>query len=136
MLTDFRNAQWSMLQAQLGEHPALIRKNQSIEDVDYVLFPHQLIASIQIDTTGAERLPEGSEEQEALDETEDCLTELMCDEFGAALALVVTTDGVRDLFFYCSEEPETDSFAKLPLRRDVELHWEENEGWVFYRDLP
>src|SRR4051812_22669795 len=92
---------WANLSGTLSGKPAQLRRNDGILPLrNEPTWAHEVRVAIRFNRVGGDGLPDGKDEYVTLDAVEDLYRDGLQREGTAALALVITTDGIRDLIFY------------------------------------
>jgi hypothetical protein len=130
---------WANLSGTLHHKPAQFRRNDGMLSLrDDPAWSHEVRVAIRFNRVRDDGLPDGKEEYVALDAVEDLYRDALQRDGTAALALVITTDGIRDLIFYtCDPEAVIREFetSLKPATRthNVELTIRVDPRWELYR---
>jgi hypothetical protein len=95
---------WANARGTIGGLPAFIRINSTLQEIAPCPgFGHEALVRIAFNSAGDNGMPESEDDLTAVDEIEDCCKERLEAGGTAALALVITCDGARELYFYSSD---------------------------------
>ena len=134
-----KESQWSLLTAQDGDQPLVIRRNDSASEL--IGSPHyrtRVGVASPFTRPTENGMPE-REESDQLYEIEDTLrTRLESDEL-ALLVVTITGGNVKELVFY-ARDPEKAQLAIDAVRSEVTSHelqnyLEDDPDWVVYREF-
>lgn len=135
------NGSWGSLKGEMDGRLALVRVNEGLKGVvGHPAYHHRLILSIAFNSVRPDGLPGTREELAAIDRLEDLYRGALQTEQESLLALVVTTDGRRDLIFYTSNPDEAVKKLQNDLRPLLTTHQTEylvhvDAKWELYRDF-
>lgn len=114
---------WENARGHLGGLPAFLRVNATLRDhVPRPGFGHEIAVVIHFNSAGADGLPESEQDLSAVDEIEEGIKECLESSGTAVLAVVVTCDGVRRLYFYSSDAPAAIERRERELGPGMETH--------------
>jgi hypothetical protein len=135
----YKSQPWINAHGQLGGHPAHLRKNVGLRSADHASYPHLVLVSLLYRGVAGDGQSATPEEWARLDETEERIADAMCARFAAHFALIVTSNGRRDLFFFLAApagDAETDALIQsIEPSVDYELSFVYDPEWRPYRDL-
>lgn len=95
---------WLNLSGTLRGNPARIRLNEGVVPLqDDPAWAVEMLVTVHVNDVGDDGLPRDIDEYTALDALEDLYRDALQRGGRSVLALVITTDGIRDLIFYTSD---------------------------------
>lgn len=133
------DATWANLSGTLSGKPAQLRRNDGILPLrDDPAWANEVRVAIRFNRVRDDGLPDGKDEYVALDAIEDLYRDGLQRNGAAALALVITTDGIRDLIFYTCDPGAVIREFQTSLRpatrtHNVELTIRVDPQWELYR---
>ena len=132
---------WASLKGEMDGRLAFVRVNEGLKEfVGHPAYNHRVIASIVFNASGADGMPATKDEATAIDRMEDGYRGALQTEQESLLAIVVTTDGRRDLIFYTSSPQQAFHKFENDLRPLLTTHRVEflihpDAKWELYRDF-
>jgi Family of unknown function (DUF695) len=135
------DGKWASLQGEMDGRVAVVRVNEGLKEfVGHPAYNHRVIASILFNSTRDDGLPGTKNELNAIDRIEDGYRSALQCEQESLLAIVVTTDGRRDLIFYTSSPQQAVHKFENDLRPLLTTHRVEflvhpDAKWELYRDF-
>jgi Family of unknown function (DUF695) len=135
------DGKWGDLKGEMNGRPALVQVNEGLKAfAAHPAYDHRLIVSITFNAVRADGLPATKEEQAAIDRIQEAYRGALQTEQESLLAVVVTTDGRRDLIFYTSNQGQAVHKLKNDLRplltsHKVEFLLHPDAKWELYRDF-
>lgn len=96
--------QWANLKGESGGLPVYVRVNTALRTIKgHPAYDHEIRVSIAFNSTDEETgLPVEEDDLQQVDELEDVFRDCLQAGQESLLALVMTTNGTRDLYFYSS----------------------------------
>jgi hypothetical protein len=135
----YKSQPWINAHGHLAGHAAHLRKNVGLRSVDFAAFPHLVLVSLLYRGLSPDGQPASPEEWARLDGTEERIADAMWDRYRAHFALIVTSNGRRDLFFFLAapaSDAETDELIQsIEPNVDYEFSFVHDAEWRPYRDL-
>jgi hypothetical protein len=138
-MVDFRTQEWVNGSGELGGWVAYLRKNVSLTPKMQRARPHALIINLVYQHQGNDGLPCDDEELRQFDEMEEAIASCFVAECDACFAMVVTSNGTRDLFLFLPKLPsESDVGQRIQsvmptVNFDFSLH--HDPDWRPYHEL-
>jgi hypothetical protein len=132
---------WANLKGEIEGELAYIRVNEGLKEVaGHPDYDHRVIVSILLNDIRDDGMPGSKEELQAIDQVEDVYREALQAKQESLLAVVVTTNGRRDLIFYTSNAQGAISKFENDLQPLAETHQVEfmvhpDENWELYQDF-
>jgi hypothetical protein len=135
------DTKWGSLKGEMEGRLAVVRVNEGLKEVvGHPAYNHRVIITIAFNATRADGMPATREESAAIDGLEDLYRGAFQTEQESLLAVVVTTDGRRDLIFYTSSPQQAIHKFENDLRPLLRSHKAEflvhpDAKWELYRDF-
>jgi hypothetical protein len=114
---------WVNMQGEIGGLPAFVRVNVGVKKLaPHPDYGHEILVSSAFNTAQENGLPASEEDLSQVDEIEElCKTELEKGQT-ALLVLVVTSGGVRELYFYSSDPEDAIRRWEAAIQPRIQTH--------------
>jgi hypothetical protein len=135
------DSNWANLKGEIEGELAVIRVNEGLKPVvGHPDYDHRVIVSILFNDIRDDGMPGSKDELNEIDQVEDVYRGALQASQESLLALVVTTNGRRDLIFYSSSAPGAinkfeNDLQPLAETHQVELMVHPDENWELYQDF-
>jgi uncharacterized protein DUF695 len=135
------DSNWANLKGEIEGELAFIRVNEGLKPVvGHPDYDHRVIVSILFNDIRDDGMPGSKDELNEIDQVEDVYRGALQARQESLLALVVTTNGRRDLIFYSSSAPGAinkfeNDLQPLAETHQVELMVHPDENWELYQDF-
>ena len=125
-----------MAEGTVGGQVALLRRNESLLEVEHAAYPYALQVSLQFKNVGEAGIPHDDAELTRADATEEAIADALFESFGGLFALSVTTNGNRDIFIML-DRPVDASLIELTIQKanpqiDYSLDFMQDPKWQPY----
>jgi hypothetical protein len=130
---------WLNAKGTIQDFPAYFRLNGSLKErAPCTGFEYEVLVLIYFNSTGDNGLPQSEKDLSAVDDIEDKFKDRLEATGSAILALVITTDGARELYFYSSDPDAAIAEWEEKLQPRMRTHKVEfkirpDEEWDIYR---
>jgi hypothetical protein len=133
------DCRWANAKGDLKGWPAYFRINTSLQDfAPCGGFDHEILILIHFNSAGDNGLPEDEDDLTAVDGIEDRIKDRLEADRTAVLALVITCEGARELYFYMADPKAAIQAWEDDLQPDIKTHRvrfeiRPDEDWRVYR---
>jgi hypothetical protein len=135
------DCEWANAQGTISGLPAYLRINATLEETaPWRGYDHEVMVAIKFNDVGETGMPTAEEDLNTVDEIEDRVKERLEADGKAILALVLTSDGRRELYFYTVDAKEAvraweEDLEPALTTHHVEIHVRPDAEWGVYRRL-
>jgi len=135
------DCRWANAKGTIRGKPAYVRLNTSLQNHAPVAgFDSEVLVVIYFNSTGDSGLPQSEADLTVVDDIEEVFKSRLEEDGTAILALIVTHDGARELYFYSSDPDAAIEHWEQTLRRRIQTHQVQfkvrpDAEWEVYADF-